>query len=125
MLEEDMADLQKFMPPDGRLLLAAYEQETAGCICLKRLVRNVGEFKRLYVRPAHRRKGVGQALASALVGEARQIGYATLRLDSARFMTGAHVLYRSLGFADIAPYAESEIPAEYHAHWVFMEKSLA
>jgi len=35
MLEEDMADLGKFMPPNGRLLLARNNGFTAGCICLK------------------------------------------------------------------------------------------
>jgi hypothetical protein len=35
-----------------------------------------------------------------------------------------HALYRSSGFVDIGPYAESEIPDEYKAYWVFMEKTL-
>ena len=39
-------------------------------------------------------------------------------------MTAAHGLYRSEGFAEIEPYAESEIPDEHKSHWVFMEKRL-
>jgi hypothetical protein len=27
----------------------------------------------------------------------------------------------SVGFREIAPYPESEIPAEFQVHWVFME----
>lgn len=37
MLEEDMANLGKFMPPDGRLLLARHDGFTEGCVCLKKL----------------------------------------------------------------------------------------
>ena len=39
-------------------------------------------------------------------------------------MTSAHALYRSLGFREIAPYAGSEIPPEFQAHRVFMERLL-
>jgi hypothetical protein len=53
------------------------------------------------------------------------LGYSTLRLDSAGFMTDAHALYRSCGFRDRLPYDESEIPPEYQQHWVFMELDLA
>jgi hypothetical protein len=52
------------------------------------------------------------------------IGYPRIRLDSARFMKAAHSLYRSAGFQEIDPYPESEIPAKFQEHWVFMEKSL-
>jgi len=80
--------------------------------------------KRLYVRPPLRRRGVGRALVSRLLDEARAIGYTSLRLDSAGYMTAAHALYRSLGFREIAPYAGSEIPKQFRAHWVFMERLL-
>ena len=59
-----------------------------------------------------------------LMSAAEAAGYALLRLDSPLFMTAAHALYRSRGFVDIAPYAESEIPDRYKSHWVFMERSL-
>jgi hypothetical protein len=39
-------------------------------------------------------------------------------------MKAAHALYRSAGFQKIEPYPESEIPPEFHQHWVFMEKQL-
>jgi GNAT superfamily N-acetyltransferase len=124
MLEEDMADLEKFMPPEGRLLLTHIEGFIAGCICLKKLRPNIGEVKRLYVKPAFRRKGIGKMLVEKLLEEARKVGYGMIRLDSTRYMVNAHDLYRSFGFQEIAPYPESEIPKEYHAHWIFMELSL-
>ncbi len=124
MLEQDMAELQKFAPPEGRLLLGQYETKIAGCACLRKIGEEVGEIKRMYVRPEYRRKGIGRSLVEAIIKEARRIGYSKIRLDSARFMKEAQALYRSFGFQNIEPYAESEIPEEYRSHWVFMEMAL-
>jgi GNAT superfamily N-acetyltransferase len=124
MLNDDMANLDIYFPPHGRLLLATEGSRTAGIACLKRLRRDIGEIKRMYVRPEFRGKGVGRALLEALIAEARDIWYPTVRLDSARFMEAAHALYRSAGFNEIEPYPESEIPPEFQEHWVFMEMQL-
>jgi GNAT superfamily N-acetyltransferase len=91
---------------------------------MRRIREDTGEIKRMYVRPDYRRRGIGLALLEALIAEARQIGYPTIRLDSTRFMKAAHALYRSLGFREIDPYPESEIPQELQHQWVFMEKRL-
>jgi GNAT superfamily N-acetyltransferase len=125
ILEHDMATLDIFSQPEGRLLLAYDGAEAAGCACMRRIGAQLAEIKRMYVRPVHRRKGIGRALVEAAIEEARAEGYRTLRLDSARFMTDAHALYRSAGFHDTVPYLESEVPQAYHAHWVFMELALA
>ena len=124
MLDEDMANLEKFMPPHGRLLLSESIGFAAGCICLKKLSASIGELKRLYVRPAYRGKGIGKKMVEKVLDEARQIGYETIRLDSTKYMTEAHNLYRSFGFQEIEPYPESEIPEKYYAHWVFMENQI-
>jgi GNAT superfamily N-acetyltransferase len=121
MVDGDMQTLGKFQPPKGCLLLGYVEGEPAGLACLKELAPNIGEVKRMYVRPAARRHGLGRALLDRLQTEARAIGYERLRLDSARFMTDAHRLYRAAGFLEIEPYAGSEI-FEFRQHWVFMEK---
>jgi GNAT superfamily N-acetyltransferase len=124
MLENDMATLAKFQPPAGRLLLAEVEGQTAGLACLKALEGDMGEIKRMYVRPAYRHQGVGRALLQSLIDEAQQMGYAILRLDSARFMDAAHRLYHAAGFHDINAYVGSEIPVDFQQHWIFMELRL-
>src|SRR5437870_1823612 len=48
--------------PDGRLLLAEYEGQLAGCIALHKLADGICEMKRLYLRPHFRGKGLGRAL---------------------------------------------------------------
>jgi GNAT superfamily N-acetyltransferase len=124
MIEQDMAGLKKFMPPGGRLLLARWDGQVAGLACMRQLDDEMGEVKRMYVRPAMRRRGIGRALLSGLLDEARATGYRRVRLDSARYMVEAHALYRSFGFREIEPYPESEIPGAYQAHWVYMEKDV-
>jgi GNAT superfamily N-acetyltransferase len=124
MLEADMKDLDKFMPPKGRLLLAYSDDAPSGIACLKQLTPDVGEIKRMYVRPTRRGTGIGRALVQRLLSEANAIGYERVRLDSARFMIEAHQLYRSMGFREIEAYAGSEIPEAFHQHWIFMELKL-
>ena len=52
------------------------------------------------------------------------MGFEVLRLDSGRFQTPAHALYRSLGFVEIPRYPENPIP-ESEAHvLLFMELKL-
>src|SRR5262245_6566622 len=54
MLEDDMNSLDKFMPPKGRLLIGCVEDQPMGIACLKSLTDNIGEVKRMYVRPQAR-----------------------------------------------------------------------
>jgi GNAT superfamily N-acetyltransferase len=98
--------------------------EVVGLACTKRIREDIGEIKRMYVRPEFRRRGIGRALLEVLIAEAREIRYPRMRLDSARFMAEAHSLYRSVGFQEIEPYPESEIPEEFRQYWIFMELRL-
>ena len=123
MLEHDLAS-REFVPPGGALLIAYDDGVPAGCACLRSIGAGIAEFKRMYVRPGQRRKGIGCSLAAAVVEQARAAGNHTLRLDSPTYMAAAHELYRGLGFRETAPYPESEIPADYHDRWLFMELPL-
>jgi ribosomal protein S18 acetylase RimI-like enzyme len=119
-----MADVQKFMPPDGRLFLASDEGGVLGCACAWTIRPGLAEIKRVYVRPDGRGNGVGRALIQTTIADLRGAGYTTVRLDTTSFMTAAEKLYRSLGFQETAPYAESEVPEDLRHHSVFMELSL-
>jgi GNAT superfamily N-acetyltransferase len=124
ILEKNLADLSPFAPPRGRLLLASDTDGAAGIACLQPISAEVGEVKRMYVRPRARGTGLGRRLLAGLLDAAREAGYRGVRLDSARFMDAAHALYRSAGFRDIEPYEESEVPPEFWRYWVFMELHL-
>jgi GNAT superfamily N-acetyltransferase len=123
ILEQDMAELDRFSAPHGRLLLAEVDGQMAGIACLQKIGAGIGEVTRMYVRPAFRRRGIARALLEHLIEEARQIGYATIRLDTAR-SSPAHVLYQAAGFREIERYSESEIPQELQSMAVYMEMTL-
>lgn len=124
-VEEDIQLIAKFQPPYGRLMLAMYESKICGVGSLKSIDAETGEIKRMYVDPTFRRIGAGRAILKALLVEAKRAGYKRVRLDSPKFMEAAHSLYRSVGFRDIAAYAESEIPEQFRQYLLFMELDLS
>jgi GNAT superfamily N-acetyltransferase len=109
--DQELAELPgDYAPPDGRLLLAEYEGQVAGCVALHKLEAGVGEMKRLYLRGAFRGKGWGRVLAERILDEARRTGYSKLRLDTVEpVMKDAVAMYRRLGFREIGPYRENPI----------------
>ena len=107
-----------YAPPGGHLLLAFVDASLAGCGALAGRsdvdYANACEMKRLYVRPAFRRFGLGRALAQALLDEARRIGYSVMLLDTLDDMEAARELYASLGFEEIAPYYFNPIAGAHY-----------
>ena len=101
-------------------MLAAVEQEIAGCIALREIEEGICEMKRLFVRSNFRGSGVGARLVEKLIEEAQKIGYKKMRLDTyPPKMQKAVSLYESSGF--------KEIPAYYHNPYgetLYMEKVL-
>ena len=124
-VEQDLATVDKFLPPKGRLMLAFVDGKPCGLGSLKTLDRDTAEINRMSVDPTFRKNGAGRAVLQALLSAAREGGYRRVRLDSPKFMTAAHALYRSVGFTDIPAYPEVEIPAEFRQYLVFMQLDLS
>ena len=87
-----------FLPPNGECFLGLHDDIPVGIVMLKPHGTQDGEMNRMYVRDSARGLGLGRALAEALVGEARRIGYRTLWLDALYRHAEAIPLYESLGF---------------------------
>jgi GNAT superfamily N-acetyltransferase len=108
----------EYAPPAGQFLLALVDGHVAGCGGLRALgdvdYANACEMKRLFVRPAFRRFGLGRLIAEALLDEARRAGYSTMLLDTLDEMEAARGLYASLGFEEIPPYYFNPIPGAHY-----------
>ena len=109
--EAEMAAMPgHYAPPRGELLLARAEDGTAlGCVGLRPLEDGTCEMKRLFVTPEARGLKLGQALAEAIVGHARRIGYAQMRLDTLPKLGAAIALYKKMGFRRTAAYYDTPI----------------
>jgi GNAT superfamily N-acetyltransferase len=101
-------ELPRLLGPRGRLLVARLGDDPVGVGTLKPVDDTTAEIKRMYVRPAAQGLGVGRAILARLLQDARAEGYATVRLETLRFMTSAQALYRAFAFVDVAPFDGSE-----------------
>ena len=108
----------EYAPPTGQLLLALVGGAPAGCGALRALPdtdhANACEMKRLFVRPAFRRFGLGRLLALALMDEARRGAYSVMLLDTLDDMEAARGLYTSLGFDETDPYYFNPIAGAHY-----------
>jgi len=108
-----------YAAPRGALLLGLVDGAVAGCVALRPMDAERCEMKRLFVRPAFRRFGLGRELAVAIIECARVRGYSAIRLETLSRMTEAIRLYDALGFRRIEPYHDRP-----DADSVFMELRL-
>ncbi len=117
--EAELAGLPgDYAEPGGLLLLAWCAGELAGCGAFRPRpdadAPNACEMKRLYVRPAFRRFGLGRRLAQALIDGAMQAGYSALLLDTLDDMEAARGLYASLGFVEVPPFYFNPLPGAHY-----------
>lgn len=99
-----------FKPGDVLVSRAAFVvawqgDEAVGCGALRPMDdTDVGEVKRMYVRPAVRGKGISRVILSALEERARGFGYHKLRLETGLRQQEAIGLYEASGYQRIACY---------------------
>ena len=117
--DAELADLPgDYCPPRGALLLALVDGEVVGCCALRALdsvdYPNAAEMKRLFVRKAFRRFGLGRQLAEATLDAARMVGFHSVLLDTLDDMESARALYAELGFEDIPPYYHNPVAGAHY-----------
>ncbi len=107
-----------YAPPGGALLLALVDSAPAGCVAMRPLPEsdhvNACEMKRLYVRRAFRRLGLGRLLTQQLMDLATQAGHSCMLLDTLDDMEAARGLYTSLGFGEVPPYYFNPIAGAHY-----------
>lgn len=117
--EAELAELPgEYAEPHGLLLLAYVDDELAGCGAFRPIADvdypNACEMKRLYVRRAFRRFGIGRVLAESLMDRATEAGYSVMLLDTLDDMEAARGLYGSLGFENVPPYYYNPVPGAHY-----------
>lgn len=108
---------EELRPPKGRLLVARYGGEPAGCAGVQLLETDTAELKRVFVYEAMRGKGGGPVLVRAAEDAARTLGATRLILDTRNDLVEARALYARLGYVETEPHND-DIYAE---HWFSKE----
>jgi len=117
--DDELAALPgEYATPRGALMLARVDGKIVGCCAVRPLnavdYPNAAELKRLYVRKAFRRFGLGRQLAECMLDAARVAGYRCVLLDTLHDMEAARQLYVELGFKEIAPYYHNPLPGSHY-----------
>ncbi len=113
-------DLNSLNAENGLFLVGHLSGRAVACGAIVKLAAEVGEIKRLYVRPEARGQGLAKQVMARLEAEARRMGLHTLRLESGDRQPESLALYRGLGYRLIPNFGE------YFGdpHSVCMEKTL-
>ena len=80
------------------LWVALAGDEVVGSVALRDLGGKELELKRMYLRPAHRGRGLGKRLLAIPLEWARANGASVIRLDTSERMEAARGLYEAHGF---------------------------
>jgi putative acetyltransferase len=92
--------------PTLLFLVASIGDLAVACGALRQLEPEVGEIKRMYVRPKRRGQGIARQLLAMLEFEARERGYNILKLETGIHQPEAIGLYESAGFQRLAAFGE-------------------
>jgi putative acetyltransferase len=111
-----------YTPPAGALLMAVERSASIGCVAMRPIDRSICEMKLLFVKPAHRGKGVGRQLMESIVDEAKKAGYLSMRLDAIPTMHEAIRLCQSIGFHEIEPTCWNPIPGALYFEMDLIKK---
>lgn len=137
LLEEHLADMHATSPPESVHALdlsgliapgvtfwtARLDGDVVGCVALKELSPDSGELKSMRTSAVARGRGIGTALLTVVLDEARSRGYRTVSLETGtqEFFGPAHRLYERHGFTECGPFGDYVLDP----HSTFMSLTLA
>ena len=105
--DEELEQLKKmYASPVGGIILAKQDNKIIGCVAIRKITNEIGELKRMFIKPEHQHKGIGKDLLSEAIQLAKKCNYSILKLDTLNYMLPAITLYKNIGFY--------ETPAYYH-----------
>jgi DNA-binding MarR family transcriptional regulator/GNAT superfamily N-acetyltransferase len=101
------SDARLLVPPTGIFVVAVSDGEPVACGGLQTIAPAVGELKRMWVHDDWRGAGLGSRLLRHLEDRARDLGHATLRLDTNAALAEAIALYGRAGYQAIERYNDN------------------
>jgi putative acetyltransferase len=97
---------EAFRRSGGIFLIGRVNGVAVACGAIRPLGEGVGEIKRMFVRPDHRRSGFAPVLLAALEQAAAERGYRAIRLETGENQIAAIRLYESAGYRPISAYGD-------------------
>ncbi|KAE9395726.1 acyl-CoA N-acyltransferase [Gymnopus androsaceus JB14] len=84
--------------------------EVVGCVALDCSSKSdglmIGELRRLFVLPAHRKRGIGTMLTRTVISYAKENKVSLLQLETTNFQPVAREMYNRLGWFHHSTYRE-------------------
>jgi putative acetyltransferase len=121
-LDEHIQQMRSISPPESKHALdldglrapevtfwSVWDGDTiVGCGAIKRLDADHAEVKSMRTAPSRRQSGIASLLLAHMIGEARQMGFTRLSLEtgSAEVFHPARKLYEKFGFGHCEPFAD-------------------
>jgi APA family basic amino acid/polyamine antiporter len=102
-LSDDFAAAEA-LGPRGGFLLGRWQGRPVACGAFRPLGPTLAEFKRVYVKPEFRGRGIARSLLAALEAHAREAGYGRVRLETGVRQPEAIRLYEVAGYRRIESY---------------------
>jgi GNAT superfamily N-acetyltransferase len=109
--------------PGGHIFMALRNGKPVGCCALLAMDGGVFELAKMTVSEDERGRGIGRALLSYAIEQAKSLGAASLYLETNHTLSDAIHLYEALGFLHLPP--ERVHPSPYARVNVFMELNFA
>lgn len=111
----DVQSLYKqYLTWDGPAVIVYDADEAIASGGMRPFDEHIIEFKRFYVLPKHRNKGLARLLFTTLEEEARKKGYDTVRFETDAKLTTAIKQYEACGYERIPNYGPYEnMPDSY------------
>ena len=116
--------VEQLFQPDVRFFVVRMDGASVACGGIA-FYDGYAELKRMYSRPAVRRRGAAKFLLRRLEAEARAVGAALLRLETGAYQHEALRFYEGAGFHRRGPFGQyADMPPHAIETSLFYEKAL-
>jgi DNA-binding MarR family transcriptional regulator/GNAT superfamily N-acetyltransferase len=109
------AEPHEVRPPNGAFVVVYLRGEAVGCGAVKHHPGAVTDIKRMWLAESARGLGLGRRLLEHLEGLAREHGSAEAHMETSDVLPEAIALYRSAGYAEVAPFNDEPFADRWFA----------